>query len=107
MSAKLGRITALSLIPLALALGGCETSDGGAPAGGVATQLPASGVSDLVGARGSSGELELQNRGFVPAVTRGLTTYWWNGASASCVEVVTGNGRYQSVRYVASSSCGY
>jgi hypothetical protein len=51
--------------------------------------------------------MQLQSRGYVIANQRGLTTYWWNAAARSCVEVVTGDGRYQSVTPVSSGQCGY
>ncbi|WP_206030317.1 hypothetical protein [Roseomonas sp. AR75] len=63
-------------------------------------------VADLVGARGSSGESELQSRGYTPARTRGLTAYWWHLGGA-CVRVVTNQGRYQTVENVAASNCGH
>ncbi len=62
-------------------------------------------VADLVDARGSSGEMELSNRGYSPARTQGLTTYWWHSAGA-CVRVVTAQGRYKTVQSTASTDCG-
>lgn len=108
MSAKPGRFLAIALIPFALAIAGCQTTtDSGTAGGPVATASPAPDVSDLVGAQGSAGEMALQERGFIAAVTGGPTTYWWNAASRTCVEVVTGDGRYQSVTPVAAGSCGF
>lgn len=49
---------------------------------------------DLNGARASSGESELQRRGFDVAARRGLTAFWKNAPSQTCLRVVTGNGRY-------------
>lgn len=63
-------------------------------------------VSDLVGARGSSGESELESRGFAIAKQQGLTSYWWNPQTSSCVRTVLANGRYQSVSQATPSACG-
>ncbi|MGD9589561.1 MAG: hypothetical protein AB7Q37_14205 [Pyrinomonadaceae bacterium] len=58
-------------------------------------------VSDLVGARGSSGERELQSRGFrnVDGFKTGNTSYtiWWRRQSRQCIQVATANGRYDSL----------
>jgi len=62
-------------------------------------------VADLVDARGSSGEMELEKRGYSSARTRGLTTYWWHPAGA-CVRVVTSQGRYKTVQETAAADCG-
>ena len=95
-----------AILAIAIALAGCNTSSSNLP-GTPTVSSPTANVSDLVGARGSSGEMQLQDRGYVIAQQRGLTTYWWNGAAGSCVEVVTGDGRYQSVEPVSSNQCGY
>ncbi|WP_380873219.1 hypothetical protein ACFB49_40100 [Sphingomonas sp. DBB INV C78] len=63
-------------------------------------------VSDLVGARGSSGEMELEQRGFSIAQQKGLTTWWWNPRSQSCVRVVTADGRYKTVAPDSAGACG-
>ncbi|MBN7756698.1 hypothetical protein JYP46_07725 [Nitratireductor aquimarinus] len=70
------------------------------PAGGGA------GVTDLVGARGAGGEMQLMARGYTLSRTQGLTAYWWNAASGNCVRVVTSDGRYQSVDPVGPAECG-
>jgi hypothetical protein len=102
-------VTAASLA-LALGLGACgqppAASAPMAPAAQPAAQPAAApSVADLVGARGSSGESVLQERGYTSARVRGLTAYWWHPAGA-CVRVVTNQGRYQSVANVAASDCG-
>ena len=103
MSTILARFALLATV---VALAGWDTSSSSVP-GTPTVYTPSPNVSDLVGARGSSGEMQLQSRGYVIANQRGLTTYWWNAAARSCVEVVTGDGRYQSVTPVSSGQCGY
>ncbi|MGP1283328.1 MAG: hypothetical protein ACTS1X_10165 [Parasphingopyxis sp.] len=66
-------------------------------------------VQDLVGARGSSGESQLQARGFVhvdthPGGDRNYS-YWWNQASDNCIRVTTYDGRYASIDSASDSDC--
>lgn len=60
-----------------------------------------SDVRDLVGARASSGEAQLQSRGyrFVKTDKSGDRSYsnWWKGSSRTCLTVATVNGRYDSI----------
>ncbi len=88
----------------AIALAGCQGDTTGTSP--VATATNTADLSDLVGARGSSGEMALQSRGYELARTQGLTAFWWNSASGNCARVVTGEGRYQSVDTVAAAECG-
>lgn len=64
-------------------------------------QDPAPGLQDLVGARGSSGEQALQERGykFVKGEKSGGDSYtnWRHARSGQCITVRTANGRYQSI----------
>ncbi|MVA98369.1 hypothetical protein GN330_14060 [Nitratireductor sp. CAU 1489] len=95
-------------VPL-LVLLGCQTDTGGSggePLPGV-VNAPAAPVdiADLVGARGAGGETQLQLRGYELARTRGLTAYWWNADTQTCAEVVTANGRYESVVGVSPAEC--
>ncbi len=99
---------------LMLALAGCAAPPSppaapvaAAPAPAVPAPPSAPNVADLVDARASSGEGEMQRRGFTSARVRGLTTFWWNAAARSCVETTTANGRYRVVRPVAAASCGH
>jgi hypothetical protein len=97
-----------ALALLALGVVGCAqpAPPAATPAATPAVAGPAApSVADLVGARGSSGESELQSRGYSSARVRGLTAYWWHPAGA-CVRVVTNQGRYQTVENVAASDCG-
>ncbi|MBB5691889.1 hypothetical protein FHS88_004050 [Roseomonas alkaliterrae] len=49
---------------------------------------------DLNGARASSGEGELQRRGFELSRRQGLTQFWNHAPSRTCLRVVTSQGRY-------------
>lgn len=72
-----------------------------------ATPPAAPNFADLQGARASSGESEMQSRGFAVARQRGLTAYWWHASSSTCVRTITSNGRYSTVNGVAASNCGH
>lgn len=67
----------------------------------VYAQDPAPGLQDLVGARGSSGEQVLEERGyrFVKGEKSGGNSYtnWLNARTGKCITVRTANGRYQSI----------
>ncbi len=58
-------------------------------------------LTDLIGARASSGESEMKNRGFrnVDGFTSGNDkgTIWWRNQSRQCIQIITVNGRYDSV----------
>jgi len=66
-------------------------------------------VNDLIGIRASSGESELQNRGF--RNTRGYKssnksyTIWWNGNVRQCIRVTTEDGRYSDIISTSDYSC--
>ncbi|SMF61689.1 hypothetical protein [Allosphingosinicella indica] len=68
------------------------------------------GLRDLVGARGSSGETQLQARGY--RYVSGQTgddrvwTNWWNARLGQCVTVATVNGRYDSITETPAPDCG-
>lgn len=75
------------------------------------------GLGDLVGARGSSGESELQRRGYAKFGGQQSDdrsyTYWWNAQSRQCVTVATMDGRcaYHAIararlRQAAGPPCG-
>ena len=67
-------------------------------------------LRDLIGARGSSGESELQNRGYSFVKTEGggdrRYSYWWNNSRRACVTVVTYQGRFSSITSSPSFDCG-
>ena len=71
-----------------------------------AMAAPPGDLADLVGARGSSGEQEMQSRGYTNVTMSRGTQYWWNAARGSCVGIRVANGRYQSVDAVSASRCG-
>jgi hypothetical protein len=58
-------------------------------------------LSDLEGVKASSGESDMQSRGFrnVDGFKSGTTSYtiWWNGKTGQCVQVATWDGRYGSI----------
>ncbi len=58
-------------------------------------------LQDLVGAKGSSAEYELENRGFVHVKTSksnyDVYSYWWNWQKKKCISYHMENGRIQSV----------
>ena len=77
---------------------GC--TDGGAtPSSGSTAATPY--VQDLIGARGSSGENVLQERGFAWIKTEksggSSYTYWKHNQSGQCISVRTTDGRYVSL----------
>jgi hypothetical protein len=91
-----------------LSFDGGAGSAGSAPAGGdVGSSVPS--LQDLVGARASSGESELRNRGYtwVRAEQSGgdSYTYWRENRNGQCVVVRTSNGRYASIAYGLATSC--
>lgn len=69
----------------------------------------ASHLQDIVGARGSSGESELEARGFTyidgHKGSHYVHTYWWNSKDKNCVEVKTADGRYQKIVDAPNSDC--
>lgn len=67
-------------------------------------------LSDLVGARGSSGELELESRGFTHIITHeggryAKHSYWWNAHDKSCIHVETYEGHYSQITDATKSDC--
>jgi hypothetical protein len=72
-------------------------------------QDSAPGLQDLVGARGSSGEQALQQRGyrFVKGEKSGSDSYtnWRNVRTDQCITVRTANGRYQSIVTAPDFDC--
>ena len=77
-------------------------------AGAASADIP-SDLSDLMGARASSGERALQQRGYVLTDygrSEGVTwNYWWNAGRRACVGVATSNGRYERIASVTSHDC--
>jgi hypothetical protein len=67
-------------------------------------------LRDLVGARGSGGEADLERRGYTHIDTSKTRDsaygYWWSNAKQSCIRVTTRDGRYQALIDVDPSDCG-
>ena len=78
-----------------------------APVAAVA-KTPAS-VRDLVGAKGSSGEDQLEYRGFHRISSHAdydsKINYWWNGNTKECVKVMTYDGNFQSIDQTTNADC--
>lgn len=76
----------------------------------VLAQSTPSDLRDLVGARGSSGENVLQQRGYVNAGgAQGddrAWSYWWNARQNTCVTIATRDGRYDSIVSTTPADCG-
>lgn len=66
-------------------------------------------VRDLVGARGSSGDDQLEFRGFhrISGHTEydSKINYWWNGNTKECIKVVTYDGNFQSIDQTTNADC--
>ena len=80
-----------------------------APVDMASAQTTPSDVRDLIGVRGSSGEAQLQQRGYENTggqvgSDRGWT-YWWNARRGVCLTVATVDGRYQSIVSGPSADC--
>lgn len=76
----------------------------GLASGASAQTVP--GLGDLVGARGSSAESELQARGYELATHLGSAALWWNGRTKTCASVAVDQGRVQSIQQASASDCG-
>ena len=67
-------------------------------------------VRDLVGARGSSGEEQLEYRGFhrISGHTEydSKINYWWNGNTKECIKAVTYDGSFRSLDKTTAADCG-
>jgi hypothetical protein len=72
----------------------------------IAIALPAQAqtpgnLSDLIDIRASSGEQELQNRGYFHRntikVNESAIAYWWSPQEQRCIAVTTTDGRYESI----------
>lgn len=66
-------------------------------------------VRDLVGVRGSSGEDQLEYRGFhrISGHTNydSKISYWWNGSTKECIKVVTYDGDFRSIDKTTNADC--
>jgi len=78
-------------------------------AGSVAAQDPATGLQDLIGAKGRDGEYQLQQRGYTWIRTEktddSAYSYWQEQENGQCITVRTTDGRYASIVYAPYSDC--
>ena len=67
-------------------------------------------VRDLIGARASSGETQLKQRGYeLYHAEKGsdrIWANWWNQKDFTCISVVTMDGKYDSIVTAPTSDCG-
>lgn len=75
----------------------------------ISTMGQANRLGDLVNARASSGENQLESRGYhLTHVSKGFNQfwgYWWNPRSKSCVQVVTNDGRFRAIKDTNPRDC--
>lgn len=78
--------------------------------GAPALAAAADDLRDLVNVKGSSGESELERRGYTHIDTaKGYNTaysYWWSNAKQACIRVETNDGRYRALTETSPSDCG-
>lgn len=65
------------------------------------------GLGDLIGARGSSAEAELQSKGYTLAGNMGAASLWWNARTKTCASVLVENGRVDSIEPASAKDCGH
>jgi hypothetical protein len=104
--AKLG-VLALSCSLLAA----CNTTD--SSMGGSRMDSPSGNsgnLDDLVDMRASSGERELEDRGYQHRNTTKIKdssiAYWWNSRRGDCIAATTRDGRYTSIVNQPETMCG-
>ena len=71
-----------------------------------ASARTAQGMADLIGARGSSLDGELNRRGYVLKKNVGAAGMWWNRSSKACISAIVNDGRVQSIEPARASDCG-
>ena len=62
-------------------------------------------LSSFEGAHAGQSEMGLQNLGYEPVRTQGLTTWWFNRSTGACARIITSDGRYSSVTMLPSGDC--
>lgn len=66
-------------------------------------------INDLNGMRASSGEMELQDRGYIHISTHEghhkKTSYWYKSSKERCLQIETRDGRYGNVQQVPKGDC--
>jgi len=75
-----------------------------------AQDLAPRNVRDLIGARASSGESALKNRGYElynsQTGSDRIWSNWWNQEDFTCISVVTKDGKYDSIVTAPTLDCG-
>ncbi|WP_108263620.1 hypothetical protein [Mangrovicoccus ximenensis] len=92
-----------ALVLAAATLAGCveETgSSAGTPAVGSSSDL-----SSFEGARAGQAEMGIQNLGYEPIRSQGLTTWWFNRSTGACARITTADGRYSDVTMLPAEDC--
>jgi len=71
----------------------------------------AASLQDLVGARGSSGQAALEDRGFTYITghegKHAVHTYYWNHRDKNCIHVKTADGRYAKIADATNEDCNH
>lgn len=85
-----------------LSLSACVEDSGlsSAPAVGNSSDL-----SSFEGAKAEQAEMGIQNLGFEPVRSEGLTTWWFNRDTGACARITTFDGRYADVNMLPSGEC--
>lgn len=93
----------IAILPLlALLLAGCVEDTGAVMA---PTGTNASDLSTFQGAKAGQAEMGIQNLGFRPVRSDGLTTWWVNPDSGACARITTSDGRYSDVTMLPAGDC--
>ena len=75
----------------------------------VSAQDPATGLQDLIGAKGRDGEYQLEQRGYNLIRTEksgdSAYSYWQEQENGQCITVRTTDGRYASIVYAPAFDC--
>lgn len=85
-----------------LSLSACAEDSGlsSAPAVGNSSDL-----SSFEGAKAGQAEMGIQNLGFEPVRSEGLTTWWFNRDTGACARITTSDGRYADVDMLPTGDC--
>jgi len=109
-----GLSTVVATCAIACGVGASRPSapaDGGAAAPEAAAPSPrsVSGLSDLIGVRGSAAESQMEARGYAnaggSAEGNAMVSYWRRESDGRCVAVTTSDGRYQAIAPAEPADC--
>lgn len=105
-------LLAASALACGVSTGQSPAAAGGSgPAAGAAATGPGSvsGLSDLMGVRGSAAETQMEARGYAnvggKAQGNAVVTYWRRATDGTCVAVTTSDGRYQAIAPATAADC--